>query len=484
MKLPVPQSLYARLTLSHLLVAIVSISLISIFSARSIISASQEQVEHHLEDLAFAASNALESPLKALLAGEASLAEVHGAVERVMANEADISYTLYLADGTPLFKRDATLPAQASVTNAPEVFMALQDEIGEGHLIRQSDQGIEIFYVAVRIQHDNEVIGVLRLAVSLDHAMALTSSRRLLSFLLMSAFLVALGVSAVGWLFARNLARPIEELTTISERLRSGDLEARVVPTGPQELHLLAESFNSMANRLQGHMKELRVFVANASHELRTPLTSVKLRTEALRGGALHDPEVAERFLKDIEQEVDRLGAMVNDLLDLSRLEAGMESSQRDQVDIGILAEEVCAAFKVRAARKDVQLNVIRNSRLPTIFANEEQLRRVLTNLLDNALKHSSQGGQVEICLQFKAADESIHIDVADTGAGIDKKHLPHIFERFYRVESTLPRMHRLPGSGLGLAIAKSIVDLHRGKISVSSELGKGATFHIALPVL
>jgi signal transduction histidine kinase len=484
MKLPLPHNLYTRLTLSHFLVAIISIGAISIFAGRSIITASKEQVEHHLEDLAFAASNALEDPMAELLEGDISYAEVHNAIDRLLIDKKDILYTLYFADGTPLFKSDGSLPHQADENTAPEVLVALQNELGEGEFIRENEEGLDTLYVAVRIQHENEIFGVLRLETPLALAMTFTSQQRLLNLLLLSVVLVTLGVSVFGWLLARNLARPIEKLTTISERLRRGDLTARVTPTGPQELHLLAETFNSMANRVEGHMAELRAFVANASHELRTPLTSVKLRVEALRAGALHDPEVSERFLTEIEHEIDRLGKMVNDLLDLSRLEAGMESNQRDQVDIRVLIEEVCAAFTVRAERKNVNLNISTDSYMPKILGNEEQLRRVLTNLLDNALKHTPQGGDVNTEMQFMKADGIIYISVTDTGRGIAEKHLPHIFERFYRVEATLPRVNRLPGSGLGLAIAKSIVELHNGEISVTSEMFKGATFHIRLPVV
>ncbi len=484
MKLPMPYNLYTRLTLSHLLVAIVSIGAISIFAGRSIIKASQEQVEHHLEDLAFAASNTLEDPLNELIEGRMSYADVYNTIDHLLIDERNIVYTVYLVDGTPIYKSDGSLAHQADMETTPEFFIALQDEIGDGDFIRKSEAGIDTLYVAVRIEHEDEVFGVLRLETPLALAMTFTSQQRLLSLLVLSALLVTLGVSVVGWLLARNLAHPIEELTSISERLRRGDMAARATPTGPQELRLLAETFNSMASRVEGHMAELRVFVANASHELRTPLTSVKLRVEALRTGAVNDPEVSERFLTEIEQEIDRLGKMVNDLLDLSRLEAGMESGKQDQVDLGLLAEEVCATFRVRAERKKVQLSLVSTSNLPTTLANEEQLRRVLTNLLDNALKHSNQGDEVSLTLQHDKTGNSLSVAVTDTGSGIADKYLPHIFERFYRVESTLPREHRLPGSGLGLAISKSIVELHGGEISVSSKLGKGTTFHIKLPVL
>ncbi len=485
MRFPVPHSLYARLTLSHLLVAVVSIGLISLFASHSIMTASREQVEHHMEDLAFAASNTLEEPLEKFLEDEISFGEVYNSIDFLLRSEEYISYTLYLVDGTPLYDSNTTSPIQTDPTSAPEVFIALQDEIGEGEIIRPNEQGVDTFYVAVRIQHEDEIYGVLRLSTPLDLALASTSMQRLLTLLFLSALLITLGVGIVGWALARNLASPIEELTEISERLRGGDLGARVKPSGPQELHLLAETFNSMANRLEGHMEELRTFVANASHELRTPLTSVKLRVEALRVGAMSDTDVAERFLGDIEHEIDRLGDMVNDLLDLSRLEAGMESDQRYPVNVVTLAEEVSAVFQVRAERKGVHINIVSpDPNLPTPIANEEQLRRVFTNLIDNALKHLPKGGEINVHLQADLKFNTLNIKVVDTGAGIEKKYLSHIFERFYRVESTLPRVHRTSGSGLGLAIAKSIVELHGGEISVTSELGKGTVFHIRLPVI
>ena len=484
MKMMVPYNLYTRLTLSHLLVAIVSIGAISIFAGRSIITASQEQVEHHLEDLAFAISNTLEDPMNELIEGGISYAEANNTIDSLLVDEKDIIYTLYLADGTPIFKSDGSLPYKENVNSAPEIFIALQDEIGEGDVIRKNEEDVDTLYVAVRVEHEDEIFGVLRLETPLALAMSSTSQQRLLKLLLFSALLVTLGVGVVGWFLARNLADPIEELTTTSERLRRGDMAARVTPTGPQELRLLAETFNSMANRVEGYMAESRVFVANASHELRTPLTSIKLRAEALRAGALNDPEVSELFLTEIEGEIDRLGRMVNDLLDLSRLEAGMESEKQDQVDMGLLVKEVCAIFSVRAEQKNVKLEIVSVSNLPMILANEEQLRRVLTNLLDNALKHVTQGGTISIEVQYKKTENRIYILLQNTGRGIDKRHLPHIFERFYRVESTLPRAYRSPGSGLGLAISKSIVELHGGEISVTSELGKGTTFCIKLPIL
>jgi signal transduction histidine kinase len=209
-------------------------------------------------------------------------------------------------------------------------------------------------YVAVLVQREIEVVGILRLGVSMKQSQQ--AARQSFLMLLSVALLIAVGVCLVGWRLASNLARPIQVLTKAAGNMERGDLGVRVKPTGPQELHRLAEAFNSMASRLQSNVHELRAFVANASHELRTPLTVVKLRAEALREGALEDTEVAERFLGEIETEIDRLVRMVNDLLDLSRMEAGLDPGKRGMLNLNSIAREVHETFKMRASRAEVNL--------------------------------------------------------------------------------------------------------------------------------
>jgi signal transduction histidine kinase len=291
-------------------------------------------------------------------------------------------------------------------------------------------------------------------------------------------------MSVAGFILARGIAGPIESMTRSAESLATGRLDSRVVPPShPQEVHRLAEAFNNMAVRLQTHVDELRSFVANASHELRTPLTSIKLRVEALRNGALDDPPVTERFLEEIEGEVDRLSTMVNDLLDLSRIEAGLDPSRRAQVDMANVANDVYEAFRVRADRAEINLRASVQSGLPPVLGNDDQLRRLLYNLVDNAIKYTSRGGSVEIGLKAGERSGNLVLTVSDTGYGIAPAQLPHVFERFYRVEATRPRFGPSHGSGLGLPIARSIAEAHGGAIGVTSQLGVGSTFWVELPV-
>ncbi len=341
--------------------------------------------------------------------------------------------------------------------------------------------GAQRLYLAMLIEEDGQVYGVLRLDAPVD--VAISASRRSMGLLIATALVVALGMGGVGYFLARSLAEPIENITQASERLALGELGARVTASEtPHETYSLAQAFNTMADRMQLLVGELRSFVANASHELRTPLTAIKLRVEALRSGALDDPPVTERFLAEIESEVDRLSKMVSDLLDLSRIEAGLDASEHLPVDVGGIVSEVYETFSVRADRAGVKMSLRLEPELPEVLGNEDQLRRMLYNLVENAIKYTGRGGEVELSLQKGEQGDSLRLSVKDSGFGIAPAQLPHIFERFYRVEATRPRYSPSQGSGLGLSIAKSIAEAHGGKIGVTSQVGAGSTFWVELP--
>ena len=391
-------SLQTRLVLSHLLVALVSITVISAIAGRSIFTAAREEVAHNLEDLAFALSNALELPVEEVLAGKAESSLVASSISSLLASRPNLDYAIYWPDGSLLLDRNGTAEKQVSPESAPEIWDAINSDIGEGETSRIDAQGEEIYYVAARIQKEGEVLAILRLSASLVPATG--EARRSLGLLMLTALLVAIAVSLFGWILANNLSRPIKQLTHTAETLASGNLDARVTPSGPPELNRLAEAFNSMAFRLQDHVDELRAFVANASHELRTPLTVVKLRAEALRNGAMEEPVVAEQFLSEIEIEVDRLSYMVNDMLDLSRMEAGLASKQRSPLNLGTLTSEVSEVFSIRAARAGINLNQEIEPDLPMVLGNEDQLRRLLYNLIENAIKYTPRDGQVGLLVR------------------------------------------------------------------------------------
>ncbi len=475
-------SLNRRLTLSHLGVALITVIAMFTIASRAILRAALEQAENRLEDLAFATSNALEDPLDNFLEGRASLTSVQVTVAHWLTKEDDLHYTVFLPDGTPLIDNISATPPFPNQLTAPELYAALESDIGEGDIIRLNEEMEKYLYVAVQIKHEDHVMGLLRLGIPYSNVIA--PAQRTINILLGFVILLLLAVGTGGWLLARNLTAPITNLTTSAQKLTAGRLEARATPSGPQEFQQLAHAFNSMASRLQEHVNNLRAFVANASHELRTPLTTIKLRVEALHRGAMNDPKTAERFLKEIDNEIDRLAAMVNELLDLSQIEAGSGRDAYAPVDLAILIEEACEIFEIRAQKNKIKLTYQVDPDLPAIFGNEEQLRRVLDNLITNAINYTPEGGTITLKLQPSQKPDYVCLQVSDTGRGIAAKHLPHIFERFYRIEHTRPLDGRTPGSGLGLAIVQSIIEAHGGEIRVESTVGQGTTFTIELPTL
>ncbi len=222
-----------------------------------------------------------------------------------------------------------------------------------------------------------------------------------------------------------------------------------------------------------------RELVANVSHELRTPLTSIKGFVETLLGGALRDEQHSRRFLEIIEAETNRLTKLVDDLLELSRLESKGVTFRLQPVDLAELCRSVVDRHQPRAERAGVQLTCAAEAGV-VVVADPDRIEQVVTNLVDNALKFTPEGGRV--CVRVQACGQEAHVSVEDTGRGIPAEDLPHVFERFYRADRS--RTRTSGGSGLGLAIAKHLVEMQGGRIWADSTPGRGSTFCFSLPLL
>lgn len=229
----------------------------------------------------------------------------------------------------------------------------------------------------------------------------------------------------------------------------------------------------------QKRLEEMRSeFVANVSHELRTPLTSLRGYLETLLDGAVEDPAAMHRFLEIMSKETERLTRLINDLLDLSRIEEKRAVHRWQPVQLVDNINQVVAMFRLQAQEKKLELTTEVPSRLPVVYGDPDMLTQVLINLVDNAIKYTSAGGRVTV--RTRVEEENIRVTVEDTGIGIPPESLPRIFERFYRVDKA--RGRELGGIGMGLAIVKHIVLAHGGQTYVESVVGKGSTFSFALP--
>ena len=217
-------------------------------------------------------------------------------------------------------------------------------------------------------------------------------------------------------------------------------------------------------------------FVSNVSHELRGPLAAVKILAESLASGALKEKKRAKDFLRRINSEIDRMTAMVNELMELSRLESEQASLQLVPLDLHPLIAELDEEHRERSNKRKIAFDVSLPEHLPLVRGDEDKLRQVFDNLLNNAVKFTPADGRITLSAQQENGMVSLH--VADTGVGIPRKHLPHIFERFYKVD----RSRNSKGFGLGLAIVKHIVQAHGGEIHAESLEGQGTTFTVILP--
>ena len=250
-------------------------------------------------------------------------------------------------------------------------------------------------------------------------------------------------------------------------------LRAIAIPIAHSGVLLLFQDLTELRN-LQTTRREL---IGNISHEFRTPLAGIKAMVETLRDGAVDDKKAARDFLTRIDSEVDRLTQLVAELTELSRIETGKAELKIEPVNLNQLVEEVIAQLSPQAERQKLSISKELAADLPSVPADKDRVRQVIANLVHNAIKFTRPGGRITITT--RTLEESVTVDIADTGIGIPKEDLPHVFERFYKGD----KARAGEGTGMGLAIAKHVVEAHGGNIWVQSEEGKGSTFSFSLPL-
>ncbi len=500
-----------------------------------------------------------------------------------MAREAGVRLTVIEADGRVLADSEQDPASMENHRLRPEVAKALSGETGIS-IRRSGTLGLDMVYVAVPIKREGKVSGTVRASYPAErfaHAAALLR-RDSIGFACLLLFLCALSAFAL----SRRLTAPLRELSATVTRFSSGDFSARLLLKRKDEIGILADTFNAMAERVQTLIKDLtrrteeldglfasvgqgialldegnrivrsnrvfeeligqsgvegkalwevmnalplvelmkkvraggshppeearigdrvllcsaarltagggtiallydvtdvkrieevkRDFVVNASHELRTPLTAIQGFLEMLEGEAKGD---SARWVEVAKRNTDRMKAIVEDLLTLSRLEGKSEEISRRKVDVGVVVSETVELFASQARKKGLTLNSAMGN-LPSINADPYLLEQMLANLVENAIKYTEKGG---VTVRCELEGAVLLISVEDTGIGIPEEHLNRIFERFYVVDKSRSRMQG--GTGLGLSIVKHIVQLHGGTVEVESAVGKGSRFMVRLPL-
>ena len=344
-------------------------------------------------------------------------------------------------------------------------------------------------YVAVAIQpnvNTSNWMAIARPALSGPLISLLGES---LTIPFVEAGVAALACAAVlAFIVARSIATPVQKVAAGANAIAQGKYDRRVALSGPSEIRQLADDFNVMATRVQDAQKMERDFVANVSHELKTPLTSIKGFAQAIQDGAVSSPEDTQNAARIINDEAERLTRLVTSLLESARLETGEVKMVLHSVSVNDIARGCIEKLSPRAVAAGVKLET-KPGDLPMIQADGDRLAQVVTNLIDNALKHTSAGNQVTFESKALPATKSrpagMEFSVSDTGQGIPPEDLPRIFERFYQVDKARAQDggNTPASSGLGLAICKQIVEAHHGFISAQSVLGIGTRITVWLPL-
>jgi len=369
--------------------------------------------------------------------------------------------------------------------NAPKIYELSEDDIdyvlkgkdsfdtikGEAHPGK-----ITAFRVYTKpVIQDGKVKYLVQVASAQGLIYVALGGLRILLFVLLPITVVVTGIA--GAFLARLTLRPVDHMVDTLKKITAENLKLRIhIPDTKDEVKRLADTFNDMIERLDKSFASQHEFIQDISHELRTPLAILKGELEVTLK-KLRSPEEYEAVLVSSLEEIGKMSRVIEDLLVLARFDNNQIALEIRRVDLGGIVSRVLDDMKILAEQKDIELSLSRQDNI-MLDGDEGQLRRLFVNLLDNAIKYTSRKGKVIIMAQKNGGHAKVVI--SDTGVGIPEEDMPYIFDRFYQVSKARRVNH---GFGLGLSIAKSIIESHRGTISVFSQPGQGATFTVLLPL-
>jgi two-component system, OmpR family, sensor kinase len=386
--------------------------------------------------------------------------------------------------GAPTVALDRLSIEQWLTGKSHSSYLLANDDQGQRELvILQPFAGIEKSAETTTTQTDLSMYRKALLQLSVP-TIAIDQSVTTMRLILTLGILAALSIAAALTLPLINVAlHPLVEMEKVSAHIAAGALSLRLEePPAQDEIGRLARAFNSMVARLEAAFTRQKRFVADVSHELRTPLTGLGGSLEMLLLRADEGDEATARLLmRGMYAEVGRMQRLVADLLALTRLDEGRIKLYIEAVEVAPLLKEVCE--QVQGLLQGQELCIRVPPDLPALCGDADQLRRVLLNIVENALKFTPPGGRVELVV-YKDCPEFVTLEVRDTGAGIPPQDLSHVFDRFYRADSSRTRLFSQGGSGLGLSIAKELVEAHGGTITIKSLVGEGTTVTIRLPAM
>ncbi len=459
------RSLRTRLLLAYAGLILVGFTILALLAGRQISAGTVQDFTRALVEQTQLVARALKETVEE--GGEHGLDQIAlGTILQAFAEQ--IRAEIVLVDRSGRFW--ASSSNNITNTNTPEINAALNGNIS-------SDVRGNMAYAAAPILEEGRVLAIVQLAAPLSAAQSLIWERWLALGGAVLAVTALAGLAA--FLLSTTLTRPLAQLQQAAMQIAQGNFSQRLPESRRDEIGEVARAFNYMAGQVEAMIEEQRAFASNVSHELRTPLTTIRLRSEALRNGNL-DPVLARQYVVELDDEVQRLGVLVQDLMVLSRLDSGRLEAGRERIDTVRLARHLLAEIKPQAESRAITLQLDAPPKLPAVTAGSPHLMIVFRNLLSNALKYTPDGGR--ITWQIQEAGDAIQHTISDTGQGITTDDLPHVFDRFYRADKSHSRA--VPGVGLGLSLVRMIVEFYGGAIQLTSEgIGEGTTVQVTWPL-
>jgi signal transduction histidine kinase len=381
-----------------------------------------------------------------------------------------------------LLSKDEMILASTRAEDADRIGTHYTDESVAQALRGELAQGVghgfatQVAFVALPLRRGGNIEGVLRLSYEVNDVRSEFDQLRWL--ILVGVALTALIGLALGLGLATTITRPLRRLSEGAQGIARGDYRARVAIHSRDEVGALAHSFNQMALQLDEAEQTRERQLAAIVHELARPLAGMKAAIETLRDGTDADSEIRDTLLAGVDGELDRLDRLIGTLEGVHRRAVRPMQLNRVEIALDRVIRAAVANFEPIAERSGIALNSELPDTLPRIFADEDRIIQVLTNLLDNAFKFTPRGGRITV--RAREEGEQVWVQVADTGTGISPDELPLVFQQFYRGSESRPPEKR--GMGLGLAICREIIIAHQGQIWAESEPGKGTRFTCTLP--
>ncbi|QCX33575.1 cell wall metabolism sensor histidine kinase WalK [Caloramator sp. E03] len=341
---------------------------------------------------------------------------------------------------------------------------------------KHTTESEDLLYISCPVfNNSNTILGAVLLIHSLNGVYD-TVKKVQTHFIIASFFILILGLM-LSYIKASAMTQPLEDVIEAIEEIAKGETNKKVYVKGNDEIARLCYVFNNMNEKLNKMDETRRQFIADASHELKSPLASIKVLVQSLLSGGIEDKNISIEFLESINNEVDRLTAIVNNLLELAKLESDktIVTNSFIEFDILDLCNDVVKKLIPLAKLKNIDIRLKLESIV--VEGNRDNIFRAMYNILENAIKYSKENSFIDLWVN---KEDMVKINIKDYGIGIPNEEIEHIFKRFYRVDKTRDR--KTGGCGLGLSIAYDIIKLHKGDIRVYSKVGEGSLFVITLP--